>query len=136
MAKDQTQMQAFSPVTLDHLIDNADVSANTYAELRDPGRLTDVVGRIAQGDAGTVDMAVRSAHRAFQDWKATSYEERAALLRTMADMLEAEAGSVVEVMARESGMLVVTNKAEIGMAANIVRDNAEAGGAFLEPKIG
>ncbi|SMD12741.1 aldehyde dehydrogenase family protein [Rhizobium sp. RU36D] len=126
-------MQSFSPVKLDHLIDNADVSASQYAPLHDPGRVTDVVGMIAQGDAQVVDAAVRSAHAAFHSWRATSYEERAALLRAIADLLEAEAGSVVEIMARESGMLVATNKAEIGMAANIVRDNAEAGAEFLKP---
>ncbi|MGU3575029.1 aldehyde dehydrogenase family protein [Brucellaceae bacterium C25G] len=127
-------MQPFNPVTLDHLIDNARFQSGSYAELRDPGDLTSIVGMIAQGDAGTVDAAVTSAHKAFQQWKTTSYEERATLLRAMADLLEAEASSVVEIMARESGMLVATNKAEIGMAANIVRDNAEAGEAFLKSK--
>ncbi|RJG44439.1 aldehyde dehydrogenase family protein [Mesorhizobium sp. DCY119] len=133
MAKDETTMQTSSPITLDHLIGNKDVPSSSYAELRDPGRLTDVVGLIAQGDAATVDAAVRAAHEAFQSWKKTSYEERAALLRTAADLLDAEANAVVEIMARESGMLVGTNKAEIGMAANIVRDNAEAGEEFLKP---
>lgn len=126
-------MQIFSPIKLGHLIDNQDVPSEHYAELRDPGRLDDVVGLIAQGDAATVDMAVKAAHAAFQDWKNTSYTKRAALLRTAADLLEAEAQSVVEIMARESGMLLATNKAEIGMAANIVRDNADAGGDFLKP---
>ena len=125
-------MQTYSPLRIDHFINNADVPAYDYVELRDPGRLTDVVGLIAQGDASVVDNAVRAAHRALQSWKSTTYEERAAALRAIADMLEAAAGSVIEIMARESGMLVGTNKTEINMAANVVRDNIEAAAEFLK----
>ncbi|WP_170850190.1 MULTISPECIES: aldehyde dehydrogenase family protein [unclassified Beijerinckia] len=121
-------------IDLDHLIDNRDVASPARDDLRDPGRLDDVVARVARGGAEEVDKAVQSAHRAFQSWKKTAFAERAALLLKAADLLDAEAASVVELMARESGMLVPTNKAEIGMAANIVRDNVEAGEAFLAPK--
>lgn len=126
-------MQTTSPLELDHLVGGEALASAERAELRDPGRLADVVGLIAQGDASTVDAAVRAAHAAFETWRATPLEERARLLHRAADLLEAEAGSVVEVMARESGMLIATNRAEIGMAANIVRDNADAATTFLQP---
>lgn len=123
-----------SPLLLDHWIDGRDVASAARDEVRDPGRPSDVVGLVARGGAAEVDLAVRAADHAFRAWRETPVEERAALLRKGADLLEADASSVVEIMARESGMLVATNTAEIGMAAAIVRDNADAGAAFLEPR--
>ncbi|MDB5551306.1 MAG: Aldehyde Dehydrogenase [Rhizobium sp.] len=116
------------------LIDGEDIATSSYLEVRDPGRVADVVGLLAQGDARHVDRSVQAAHRAFLDWRQTTPEHRAGLLLKAADVLAAEAASVIELMARESGMLVPINKAEIGMAASIVRDNAEMAPAFLRSK--
>lgn len=127
-------MTTDSPLRIDHWIGNAPVASAARDEVRDPGRLADVVGLVARGGTYEVDLAVRAAAEAFKTWRETPVETRAALLRQAADLLEAEAPAVVGLMARESGMLVGTNTAEIGMAANIVRDNAEAGAAFLAPE--
>jgi aldehyde dehydrogenase len=120
--------------TLHLLIDNQDVAVKNYLEVRDPGRFAEVVGLVAQADASHVDQAVLAAHKAFGSWRRTSLAERSALLLKAADLIEAQAGSVLELMARESGMLVGTNKAEIGMAANIIRDNVELAADFLKPR--
>ena len=113
------------------LIDNRPLATATYAEVRDPGRVSDVVGSVAQATAAEIDDAVRAAHRAFAGWKRTTAEHRAGLLLEAAALLEGEGPGLVELMARESGMLVAINRAEIGMAANIVRDNAELAPPFL-----
>ena len=114
-------------------IDNASVSAERYVEVLDPGRTADVVGLLAQGTPADVERAVQSAHRAFGEWRTTSFETRAALMTKAAALIESMAGDVVELMARESGMLVPTNRAEIGMAAAIVRDNIDHSQHFLDP---
>lgn len=115
------------------LIDNRDVETDAYLEVRDPGRVTDVVGLLAQGTPAHVDRAVQAAHRAFGDWKRTPLERRQALLREAADLLAAEGPKVAELMSRESGMLVGTNAAEAAMAAAVIRDNADLAAGFLAP---
>lgn len=124
---------ASEPILLDHLIDNAAAEGGPRAELRDPGNLDDVVALVAQADSATVDRAVRSAHAAFAGWRDTPLAERSARLRAAADALVAAADDVTQIMARESGMLPGTNKAEIGMAAAIVRDNADHAESSLAP---
>jgi delta 1-pyrroline-5-carboxylate dehydrogenase len=42
---------------IEMLINNEDVTADKYAEVRDPGRLTEVVGTVAQGNEQYVDQA-------------------------------------------------------------------------------
>lgn len=114
-------------------IDNTSVATERYLEVRDPGRTADIVGLLAQGTPAHVERAVQSSHRAFAEWRSTSFETRAALMTQVASLLESMAADVVELMARESGMLVATNRAEIGMAAAIVRDNIEHAQRFLDP---
>lgn len=122
-------------IKVELFIDNADVKTTRYVEVRDPGRTADIVGLLAQGSGDDVDLAVRVAHRAYLSWGKTSLEERAALLLRAADIMKAEGSFVVELMARESGMLVGTNKAEIGMADNILRDTVEHAAKYLQPEV-
>ncbi len=58
-------------VKVDMLINNQQFPVKKYAEICDPGRLTDVVGEVAVGNAGDVDRAVQAAYRAFRDWSKT-----------------------------------------------------------------
>ncbi len=114
------------------LIDNQDVATDDYLEVRDPGRTADIVGLLAQGTAAHVDQAVQAAHRAYAGWRDTPLTQRQALLTQAADLLAAEGPGVAELMARESGMLVPTNKAEAGMSAAIIRDNVDLATEFLK----
>ncbi len=123
-----------TPPKIDLLIDQQDVPTSTYEEIRDPGRLDDVVALLAQASADQVDQAVQCAHAAFAGWRHTPLAERMRLLREAAAQMEQQADEVVPWMARESGMLLPINRGEIGMAANIVRDNAELAEAFLQPR--
>ncbi len=119
---------------IDLLIDNRDVPGNAYLDVIDPGRTTVVVGQVAQASVAQVDDAVRAAHAAFLGWSRTPLDERIALLHQAAQLLDDEAPKVAELMALESGMLIGTNKLEVGMAAHIVRDNAELAREFLQPR--
>ncbi len=70
------------------LINNEDVTTEHYTEVRDPGRLSEVVGYIANGDPSHIDRAVDSAHRAFLSWRKTSLEERISILLKSAVEIE------------------------------------------------
>ena len=116
------------------LINNIDVESDSYLAIIDPGRTKDVVGHIAQASTSQAADAVQAAHEAFHKWKRTPIQERIGLLEKAAKILDDEAGEIAPIMARESGMLVSTSEAEIKIGANIIRDNAELAGPFLQSK--
>ncbi|KIL37361.1 aldehyde dehydrogenase [Cohnella kolymensis] len=116
------------------LINNQDVPTDSYAEVRDPGRLTDVVGEVAQGTAQHVEQAVQAAHQAYQTWHKTDLTERSELLLKAASLLEAEASTFAPLIARESGMIPSVTLAEIGGAVAGIRHTVEAAKVFFEEK--
>jgi acyl-CoA reductase-like NAD-dependent aldehyde dehydrogenase len=118
---------------IDLWINNAHVKTNQYRDVSDPGRLTDQVGRVAQGEAWHVDQAVRSAHEAYQSWQKKDVQERAQLLLLAADVLEKEAEQLAPITTRESGMLVKDILAEIPLAANEIRFTVENAKRIYEP---
>ena len=65
----------------------------------------DLLGIVAEGDAGDVDRAVKAARRAFDNspWRDTKAIERAELLRRLADAIEAHTDEFVELETKDSG---------------------------------
>ena len=120
--------------TLDLLIDNRPVPGAGYAEVRDPGRFADVVGRVAQADAALVDRAVQAAHRAFPGWAATPLETRIERVAEVADLLESIVDELAPLVVAETGMLPAEIRMEIAGAAFAARDNLDAARAFLQPR--
>ena len=49
---------------------------------------------------------IEDVHAAFLEWRRTSFEERAALMRKAAEILRSEAGSYARLMALEMGKTV------------------------------
>ena len=123
-----------SNLKIDLLIDNQDVPGARYAEVRDPGRLADVVGTVAQADAALVDQAVQAAHRAYPGWAATPLEARAERVLAVADLLESIVDELALIVVSETGMLPAEIRMEIGGAAFAMRDNVDAARAFLQGK--
>ncbi|WP_301172122.1 aldehyde dehydrogenase family protein [Brevibacillus nitrificans] len=115
-------------------INQEDVATDKYAEVRDPGKLTEVVGTVAQGNAELVDKAVRAAHQAYLSWRNVSLQERAALLLKAADLLEQEAPVLAPLLTRESGMILSNYRMEIPAAAEAIRTTVELAEAFFEPE--
>lgn len=114
------------------LIDGSPVGAAHYTEVRDPGRIADTVGLLAQASDSQVNQAVAAAHRALADWGRVPVSQRCALLERAATVLSELAPAVTELMARESGMLVQVNRLEIEAAAHVVRTNASLAPKFLQ----
>ena len=63
----------------------------------------EVIGTVGLADATDVTEAAARAAAAQPGWAATSFEERAAILRRAADLLEERAPSVIEWLIRETG---------------------------------
>ena len=65
-----------------------------------------------------VDAAVEAAVAAQHDWAATSYDERAAVMRRAAAALERRAEEVTDLIVRETGSIPGKAQYEVGGAAN------------------
>src|SRR5512132_745054 len=68
------------------------------------------VAEISAGGAAEVDMAVRAAQKAFPDWAALPREERADLLRKVADGIDARAEELARVETRDNGSLLRSHR--------------------------
>ncbi len=73
-----------------------------------------VIGSVPSANATDVDNAVGAATRAFDSWSVAPVAERARVLRALADGLEAQAGSLAELMSREVGTPIATSQRRAG----------------------
>ena len=116
------------------LIDHQEVLTENLLEVKDPGRLNEVIGVVAQGTTEHVNQAVKSAHRAFQSWRHTPVKDRVAVLENMANKLEEEAGPLALVISSENGMTLATTVAEIRLAIASIRNICDIAENMLSPK--
>lgn len=116
------------------LINNEDVQTKEYAEVRDPGRISDMVGLLAKGSVEHVDQAVHAAYQAFLTWRKTPLHQRMSLLTKAAAILEKEAPDLAVIVSRENGMLLNTTKLEIAhLAIPTIKNTVELAGTFFNP---
>ena len=69
-----------------------------------------------------------------ESYRLTSPQERAGWLRAAADVLDADAGAVAELMTTEMGKTLASAKAEVAKCAKALRWYAEHGPVLLEPQ--
>jgi acyl-CoA reductase-like NAD-dependent aldehyde dehydrogenase len=120
---------------IDLFIDNQDITTEQYTEVKDPGRIKDVVGLVAKGSVHHVDQAVEAAQLAFLSWRTTSLEHRIALLKKAADQLEEQTSTLAVIISKENGMLLSATKGEIGLAVMAIRNLTELAIDVFEPKV-
>ncbi|MFI9815464.1 aldehyde dehydrogenase family protein [Saccharothrix variisporea] len=99
----------------------------------------EVVGTVRPGTPQDVDNAVTRASAAFEDWAATPVEERAKLVRRIADELEARAEDLASTMTTEMGTpITFARKVQVPNPVGIARGVADAldDGYFAGEEIG
>ena len=74
------------------------------------------------------------ASAAWQKYRLTTPEQRVGWLRAAADVLDADADAVAELMTTEMGKTLASAKAEVAKCATALRFYAEHGPAYLEPE--
>ncbi|HKP44389.1 aldehyde dehydrogenase family protein, partial [Mycobacterium sp.] len=77
------------------------MSASDIRDVRDPGRLDDVVAQVAVGTVDDADRAVRAAHAAYPVWRDTSAAERAQQLLVAAETLAGSGKEHAPLLVRE-----------------------------------
>lgn len=86
-------------------------------------------------DVGAIERKVTQAAEAFQTWRQTTFQERAALLRKAADLLEGEKQRWAEVMTQEMGKPIGAAVAEAEKCAWVCRYYAEHAAEFLADEV-
>lgn len=76
--------------------------------------------------------AVDRAHEAYLTWRTTSFDLRAKLLNSLADLMESRSDDLVNLMTKEMGKIAAQGKQEVQLCAEICRYTAEHGEEFLE----
>jgi benzaldehyde dehydrogenase (NAD) len=82
------------------------------------------LGSVAAATVQDVDDAVEAALAAQRGWAATSYDERAAVLRRAAAELGARADEIADLIVRETGSIAGKAQYEVGGAANELHEAA------------
>lgn len=120
--------------TSDHVIEVASfvgdeewIANGASFNVLDPGRLADVVGRVATASAADIDHVVTVARRAQTGWQRLGVEERAALLLRAATELERENEGLAVILSRENGSILDVCRRELLSAARVLRNAAMAG---------
>ena len=117
---------------VDMLINNQEIPAKEYAEIRDPGKLTDVVGRVAIGSAEDVNKAVQAAHKAFLDWRRTDVKERIEKLFAALKVVQESMGDLVPLLVREHGGVIWEAQTDFGFGMGLLQYYAGVGEGFLK----
>ena len=84
------------------------LSGRTY-EVRNPANPEEIVGHAARANADDVNLAVEVAHKAFPEWSALSYHERAEYLRRVEKELVADKEDLqyrIPLFTREHGKIL------------------------------
>ena len=98
-------------------IDGADVPAARSFEKRSPID-NSVLGQFPRGDAGDVERAVAAARAAFPGWRATPWGERVALMKRVADLIEARVYHIAAALTLEVGKNRLEALAEVQETAD------------------
>ncbi|MGQ8364164.1 NAD-dependent succinate-semialdehyde dehydrogenase [Glaciecola sp. 1036] len=76
--------------------------------------------------------AVDAAHQAFLEWKKTDFDERKRLMNNLADEIEKQSDTILNLMVKEMGKVVEQGKQEIELCAAICRYTADQGASVLK----
>ncbi len=119
---------------IENWINNQDIASMNYKEVRDPGRLTDVVGVVAQASEKEVDLAIKIANESFLSWKDMKVEARSKLLLKAVECLESKIEHFAILLTRESGMLLSLSTREIQSAIDVIKETVKVAEDFFIPE--
>jgi RHH-type proline utilization regulon transcriptional repressor/proline dehydrogenase/delta 1-pyrroline-5-carboxylate dehydrogenase len=100
---------------------DGNANSNSWADVRNPADLRDIVGRVQEATLADVESAIAHAQGAAAEWAATPPAGRAALLERAGDLLEARMPRLLGLLAREAGKTYPNAIAEVREAVDFLR---------------
>lgn len=116
--------ESINNVHKDLFINGEWIKTDDYKDLINPAT-GKVIAKIAQADETQVEDAIQAAYDAFQPWKSLELKDRTQYLHNIADLLEAHADRLAEIMTIEQGKSIKESKLEVIAGAESFRWNAE-----------
>jgi 1-pyrroline-5-carboxylate dehydrogenase len=104
-----------------HVIDGESVSGDAFFEDRSPIDTRVLIGRFPRGTQAEVGSAVDAARRAFPEWSRRPYEERCAILRRAADLIEEHGFDLSALLSLEVGKNRLEAMGDVTETADLVR---------------
>lgn len=98
--------------------------ADRVIEVRNPGRRTEIVGTVPESTVDDVNAAIDAARIAAASWAATPAADRARMIVSIADAIDAEAETLATLVARENGSILPIVRRELASAAESFREIA------------
>lgn len=131
-----TQTQApYATVEVTMHVDGEPVDARNRFEVRDPGRVGDLVALVAEGRPEDVDRAVDAARRAGPGWAGTPLTDRIALLTAAADRIDGEIAALRVTLVRENGSTLREAEADLSRGVAVLRATLDLAAAYLQPVV-
>ncbi len=88
-------------------------STRRYFENHNPADTTDCIGRFPDSGPKDVEAAVRSASRAFEQWRRVPAPARGDLLRRLGDLLAQNKEALAQAMTREMGKVLAETRGDV-----------------------
>ena len=98
-----------------------DATSSETSEVRNPANPEDLVGMVTEANPADIESAIAAAELGFQRWSKTAPSERAACLRRVADLFEANAPELFALASREAGKTLLDAVGEIREAVDFAR---------------
>ena len=102
------------------IIAGAAVGAD-LAEVRNPARTDDIVGRVTHSAPADIEAAMDAARFGAANWASVSSEDRASRVRRVADLYESNATELFALTAREAGKTWLDGVGEVREACDFAR---------------
>ncbi|GAB3276783.1 bifunctional proline dehydrogenase/L-glutamate gamma-semialdehyde dehydrogenase PutA [Parahaliea aestuarii] len=96
-------------------------SGGEVVEIRNPADHAELVGRISYADDAAIEAALDTAHAASPTWAQRPVQERADILRRLADALEANRDELIGLCCKEAGKSLPDGVAEVREAVDFCR---------------
>ncbi|MBA2961887.1 MULTISPECIES: trifunctional transcriptional regulator/proline dehydrogenase/L-glutamate gamma-semialdehyde dehydrogenase [Ramlibacter] len=112
--------QARSPAQVRPMLEQ-DTEPGDRLPVTNPANRTDRVGSLREATAGEVELALRSAAEGAATWAATPAAERARMLESAAERLEADMPRLMAILIREAGKTASNAVAEVREAVDFLR---------------
>ncbi len=118
------------------IIDGKDHFADAKFEDRAPSNTDLVLGIFQKGGAADAQQAIAAAKRAFPMWSHMKWQERVALLRKAADLIDERIYEIGSIMALEVGKNRMEALGDAAETADLIRyscERMEANNGFVQP---